>query len=91
MLLPRNFETTRGTADALAQAWVYDLPADYYSTYADKVRAVNAADVKRVADAYIQPDKFAVVIVGDRKTIEAGVRSLNLGPVTTVEAGEIVK
>jgi predicted Zn-dependent peptidase len=27
--LPRNFETTRGTADALAQAWIYDLPADW--------------------------------------------------------------
>ena len=52
--LPRNFETTRGTADALAQAWIYDLPADYYTTYADRVRAVTAADVKRVADKYIQ-------------------------------------
>jgi predicted Zn-dependent peptidase len=66
LLLPRNFETTRGTADALAQAWVYDLPPDYYATYADKVRAVTAADVKRAADQYIQPDKLAVVIVGDR-------------------------
>src|SRR4029078_5996884 len=65
MLLPRNFETPRAPASALAQAWVYDLPADYYSTYAEKVRAVTAADVKRVADTYIQPDKFAVVMRGD--------------------------
>jgi zinc protease len=91
LLLPRNFETTRGTADALAQAWVYDLPADYYATYGDRVRAVTAADVKRVADKYIQPDKFAVVIVGDRKTIEPGVRSLNLGAVTVVDPTEIMK
>lgn len=91
LLMPRSFETTRGTADALATAWVYDLPADYYTTYADRVRAVTAADVKRVADKYIQPDKFAVVIVGDRKTIEAGVKTLNLGPVTVIEAGDILK
>jgi zinc protease len=91
LLLPRNFETTRGTADALAQAYVYDLPADYYTTYAGKVRAVTAADVKRVADKYIHPDKFAVVIVGDRKTIEPGVRALTLGPVTIVEPAEILK
>ena len=89
--LPRSFETTRGTADALAQAFVYDLPADYYATYARTVRAVTAADVKRAADKYIQPDKFAVVIVGDRKVIEPGVRSLNLGPVTVVEPAEIMK
>ena len=91
LLLPRNFETTRGTADALAQAWVYDLPADYYTTYADHVRAVTAADVRRVADKYIQPDKLAVVVVGDRKTIEPGLKALNLGPLTVVEPAAVFK
>jgi predicted Zn-dependent peptidase len=89
--MPRTFETTRGTADALAQAWVYNLPADYYATYADRVRAVTAADVKRVADTYIQPGKFAVVIIGDRKTIEAPVKALDLGPLTVVDTAEIMK
>ena len=91
LLMPRNFETTRGTADALAQAWIYDLPADYYATFGDRVRAVTAADVKRVADKYIVPDKLAVVIVGDRKAIESSVKALNLGPITVVEPGEIFK
>lgn len=91
LLLPRNFETTRRTANALAQIAVYDLPQDFYETYGQHVRAVTAAEVKRVADKYIQPDKFAVVIVGDRKAIEPGVRALNLGPVTIVEPGEVMK
>jgi zinc protease len=91
LLMPRNFETTRGTADALAQAWIYDLPADYYTSFADRIRAVTAADVKRVADKYIQPDKFAVVIVGDRKTIEPGLKALNLGALTVVEPSTIFK
>jgi predicted Zn-dependent peptidase len=89
--LPRSFETSRSTATALAQAYVYDLPADYYTTYADRVRAVTAADVKRAADKYIQPDKFAVVIIGDRKVIEPGITALNLGPITVVEPAEILK
>ncbi len=89
--LPRNFETTRGTADALARAWIYDLPADYYTSYADRIRAVTAADVKRVADTYIVPDRLAVVIVGDRKAIESSVKALNLGPITVVEPAEIFK
>ena len=91
LLMPRSFETTRGTADALAQAWIYDLPADYYNTFAARVRAVTAADVKRVADKYIQPDKFAVVVVGDRKTIEPALKALNLGPLTVVAPTEIFK
>jgi predicted Zn-dependent peptidase len=91
LLLPRSFETTRGTAAALAQAWIYNLPADYYTTYAERVRAVTAADVKRAADKYIVPGKVAVVIVGDRKAIESSVKALNLGPLTIVEPGEIFK
>ena len=91
LLLPRSFESTRGTADALAQAWVYDLPADYYTSYADRVRAVTAADVKRAADKYILPDKLVVVIVGDRKTIEPGVKALNLGPVSVIEPADVFK
>jgi len=91
LLLPRNFETTQGVATSMSQLFVYSLPDDFYTTYADRVRAVTAADVKRVADKYIVPDKLTVVIVGDRKTIEPGIRALNLGPLTVVEAGAVVK
>src|SRR5262249_43200496 len=91
LLMPRNFETERGAASALAQTYVYDLPADYFQTYANRIGAVTAEDVKRVADIYIQPARFAVVIVGDRKVIEAGVNALNLGPLTVVEPAEIFK
>ena len=90
-LVPRYFETERVTASALAQIYLYDLPADYWQTFAQRIEAVTAADVKRVADTYIQPDKFAVVIVGDRKAIEPGVKALNLGPITVIEAAEIFK
>jgi zinc protease len=91
LLLPRNFETTRATANALAQIAVYDLPQDFYETYGQRIRAVTVGDVKRAADKYIHPDKFAVVIVGDRKAIEPGVRALNLGPETIVEAADVMK
>jgi zinc protease len=89
--LPRRFETTRDIASAFAQLFVYSLPAEYFHTFGSRVAAVTTAEVKRVADTYIQPDKFAVVIVGDRKVIEAGVRALNLGPLTIVEPSEIFK
>jgi predicted Zn-dependent peptidase len=89
--LPHNFETTRSTAAALSQIFVYSLPDDFYATYGERVRAVTAADVKRAADTYIRPDKLIVVIIGDRKTIEPGVRSLNVGPVTIVDAADVMK
>ncbi len=91
LLLPRRFETTRTTANALAQIFVYDLPQDFYATFTSRVRAVTADEVKRAADKYVQPGKFAVVIVGDRKAIEPGVRALNLGPLTIVSTEDVFK
>lgn len=91
LLMPRSFETTGGMANSLAQMFVYNLPADYYATYTQRVRAVTPADVQRAAEKYIQPDKFAIVVVGDRKVIEPGIKALNLGPIKTVEVDEILR
>ena len=89
--LPRNFETTENLAGSLAQVFVYNLPADYYATFTDRVRAITTADAQRAAERYLQPDKFAVVVVGDLKAIEPGIRALNLGPITTVTIDEVLK
>ena len=69
--LPRGFETTGSVAASLAAAFVNDLPRDFFVTYTQRVRAVTADEAKRAADRDIQQDKLIVVIVGDRKAIEA--------------------
>jgi hypothetical protein len=38
--------------------------------------------VARVAQQYINPGSLAVVIVGDRKAIEQGLKGVNIGPIT---------
>ena len=91
LLMPRNFETTESLAGSLAQMFIYDLPQDYFATYTRRVRAVTPAEVQRTADHYIQPDRFAVVVVGDRKTIEPGIKALNLGPLKIVDLSEVMK
>jgi len=91
LLLPRNFETTESLAGSLATMFVYNLPADYFATFTQRIRAVTPADVQRVAERYIQPDKFAVVVVGDRKVIEPGIKALNLGPLKIVDTTEVMK
>jgi predicted Zn-dependent peptidase len=80
--LPGDFETTQGTAGRLGALWQNDLPLSWYTTYAQRINAVTAADVQRVARRHIRPDEFAIVVVGDRSTIEAGIRALNEGPIS---------
>ena len=55
------------------------MPLDYYNSYVQRIEEVTAGDVRRVAERYVDPSRFAVVIVGDRKAIEAGLRALNFG------------
>ena len=86
---PGGFETTGDISRRLEDAVVYHLPDDYFSSYVQKIQAVTSADVQRVAQKYIQPDRFAVVVVGDRKTIEAPIRALNLGTVQTLTIDDV--
>ena len=88
---PAEFETTRDLAQKLEELVVYNLPPETYQNFVGAVMKVTAADVQKAAARYIQPDKMAVVIVGDRKAIEPGIAALNLGPIRTVALDEIFK
>lgn len=79
--LPGNFETTQQIAAALVPVALFGLPLDYYNNYVQNIEGVTQADVARVAQQYINPGSLAVVIVGDRKTIEPGLKATNVGPI----------
>ncbi|HKP71503.1 MAG TPA: pitrilysin family protein [Pyrinomonadaceae bacterium] len=79
--LPGLFETTGQAAGSIAQLFIYNLPLDYYSTLPGKIDAVTVADVRRVAEKYLQPESMVIVAVGDRSKIEPELQKLNLGKV----------
>ena len=79
--LPENFETTQQIAAALVPVALYNLPLDYYNNYVQNIEAITQADVGRVAQQYINPSSLAIVIVGDRKTIEQALKATNIGPI----------
>jgi zinc protease len=60
--------STESPATALSlatQVREYGFPADYWDTYPEKIAAVTAADVQRVARKYIPVDNLQIVAVGD--------------------------
>jgi len=52
---------------------LYNLPADYWDTYPQKVTAITAADVQRVAQKYIDLGHLQVVAVGDAAKAREGL------------------
>jgi zinc protease len=73
---PGGFETVGSMSNQLANLVVYGLPDSYFNEYISKVNAVSLSDVNRVATKYLDPAKMAIVIVGDRKVIEPGLKQL---------------
>src|SRR2546423_1949526 len=80
--LPGNFETTQQIAAALVPVALYGLPLDYYNNYVQNIEGVTQADVNRVAQQYVNPSSLVIVIVGDRKSVEQGLKSVNVGPIS---------
>ena len=78
-------------AGNLIQLVIYGLPETFFTEYVPKILAVTPADVTRVANQYVQPDRFAVIVVGDLAKIEKGIRAANLGPVKVVTIDEVLK
>ncbi len=83
--LPDAFETTGDIAAQLVPLALYDLPLDYYNKLAQSITAVSQSEAQRVMTAHLDPSKLAIVIVGDRKVIEPGIRKLGIGTITVVD------
>jgi predicted Zn-dependent peptidase len=62
-----------GVIGRLAFVDLHKLGPDYLSTYVKRVMAVTPEDVRRIANEYLTPDKMALVVVGDEKTVRAQV------------------
>jgi predicted Zn-dependent peptidase len=87
---PAEFETIDDLAAHLEELAIYKLPDDYFEKYVASIQAVTAAAVQKAAATYIQPRRFAVVVVGDRTVIEPKIRALNLGPVQIMTVDQVL-
>ena len=83
---PAEFETATQLADHLETLVTFDLPEDAFTRFIPEVQAVQAEDVHRMAQKFLQPDRLLMVIVGDRAKIEPTLRQLPMG-----EALEVVE
>src|SRR5690606_25413044 len=86
LTLAGQWETSSAVASSIAEIVNFGLPDDFYETYAERVRALETANVQKAANDVLQPDRLVWVIVGDRAKIEASIRALDFGPIQMLDA-----
>ena len=83
--LPQRFASVTAISGAITSLVVQGLPDDYYQTYAKNVSAVTKEDLLRVAKRYIDLQHLAIVIVGDRASVEGPLKETGVAPITLLD------
>jgi predicted Zn-dependent peptidase len=68
----RNFSSAAATARLFARDEYTGRDPEYLAHYRERISAVTAADVLRVARRYLHPDRLTTLVVGNLDAIAAG-------------------
>lgn len=72
---PQKFATKTAVADVFASEEFtgrYASDPQFWKTFRDRISAVTAADVQRVAKKFLTPEKLVILVVGNRDDILLG-------------------
>jgi len=90
--LPGSYETARSVLGTIGNIARYGRPDDFVSWRKARIEQMTPAGVQQVASATFKPQSMTWIVVGDRAKIEAGIRALNIGELTVLDAdGKVVK
>ncbi len=73
-----NFADPSQTLSRLMRYEYYGYPADFIFQYQRQVKATTIADIQRVAQEYLQPDKIVTIVVGNAEDIQPPLQDIGM-------------
>ncbi|MEP1033846.1 pitrilysin family protein [Ekhidna sp.] len=70
----QSLERPQTVANFALNTAIYNLSADYYNTYLQKVQAVTIDDVKAIAQKYLKPDNAYINVVGKASEVAESLK-----------------
>jgi zinc protease len=83
--LPAQIETDAGIADRVTYMVQNGLSLGYYDRYVNRIGGVASSEILEAAKRAVDIRKLVIVVAGDRKAIEPGLRAANIAPVVIVD------
>lgn len=84
----QSYETFGSLLGILQNISTYDLPLDYITKDEAKLKAMDKAEIQRLIDEYMDPDKLVYVVVGDGQTQLPRLNNTGLGKPVLVNKDE---
>ncbi|MBL8267052.1 M16 family metallopeptidase [Steroidobacter sp.] len=81
LALPGRNESPSDLIESLRTVLNFDLPDDYWNTYASRLDTITVEQLKSEAQSLLEPKQFSWVLAGDVKKFEAELRALGLAEV----------
>lgn len=82
----QEFRSLGQVASQIARLWSYGLPMSELQRYAAEVDGTTLESVNKAAQNYAIPGKATLLLIGDYRKIAAGLRELDLGEITMLDA-----
>jgi zinc protease len=86
---PLTIETPESIAMQVVNALFYGLPLQQLQTFRERVNAVTADDIQRVARTLLRPDRLSVVLVGNASAFASQLRGLGFETFETVDLPDL--
>jgi zinc protease len=64
-----SLESPNGILSNYITSWLYNLPADYWDKYPERVMAISEAQVQAAAKKYLDASRLQIVAVGEGKQL----------------------
>lgn len=74
---PGRFERIASVGASFASLAIFDRPVDWYQTWPSAVEGVSLAQANTIAAEYCDPNKFSIVLAGDRSKLAGTLTTLN--------------
>jgi len=87
--LSGQWETNAAVLAALAKLVAFDLPDDYWATYAKKLNRLSLQQVTAAGNKLLDPSQLTLVVIGDRARISGELEALNAGEIRLIDTNGI--
>ena len=68
---------------------MYGLDLEDLPTYPNRINAVSVEDIRRAARTYLQPDRLAIVLVGEARAFVDDLRRAGFGDIEVLSVAEL--